>query len=68
MSKYHSLWEYLQKIGASEIKLTFEEIKNITGVPIDHSFLNCKKELIEFGYIVKKIYMKDQTFTFCKMD
>lgn len=29
MSKYQTLWEYIQKDGCQSIKLTFEEIKLI---------------------------------------
>ena len=39
MSKYDSLWEYVQKNGGESFKLTFEEIQEIAGIPIDHSFL-----------------------------
>ena len=35
-------------------KLTFEEIESIAGIPIDHSFLSYKKELLEYGFRVKK--------------
>lgn len=48
------------------ITLTFEEIGNIAGVPPDHSFLQYKKELTEFGWKVKKISMKEQQVTFEK--
>lgn len=68
MSKYNSLWEYVQKNGSQSFKLTFEEIKNIAGIPIDHSFLKYKKELTEYGYLVGKISMKEQTVIFNKMD
>lgn len=40
MSKYDSLWEYVQKKGSQSFKLTFEEIQDIVGIPLDHSFLN----------------------------
>ena len=30
-------------------KLTFAEIEQIAGLLIDHSFLNYKKELLEYG-------------------
>ena len=43
MSKYSRLWEYIQKNGSQNFKLTFEEIQNIAGIPIDHSFLKYKK-------------------------
>ncbi len=67
MSKYDSLWEYVQKKGSPSFKLTFEEIQNIAGVPIDHSFLKYKKELTEYGYEVGKISMKEQTVIFHKI-
>ena len=68
MSKYNILWEYVQKKGGRSFKLTFEEIQNIAGIPIDHSFLKYKKELTEYGYEVGKISMKEQTVLFNKMD
>ena len=68
MSKYDSLWEYVQKNGGESFKLTFEEIQEIAGIPIDHSFLKYKKELTEYGYEVGKISMKEQTVNFHKMN
>ena len=68
MSKYDALWEYMQKNGQESLQLTFEEIQEIAGVPIDHSFLKYKKELTEYGYQVGKISMKEQTVLFTKMD
>ncbi len=68
MSKYSSLWEYVQRNGSKSFKLTFDEIKDIAGIPIDHSFLNYKKELVEYGYQVGKISLKEQTVVFNKID
>lgn len=68
MSKYNALWEYVQKNGSQSLRLTFEEIQNIAGIPIDHSFLKFKKELTEYGYQVGKISMKEQTVIFNKID
>lgn len=68
MSKYNKLWEYVEKNGNSSFKLTFDEIKDIAGIPIDHSFLNYKKELKEYGYQVGKISMKEQTVIFNKIN
>lgn len=67
MSKYDPLWEYIQKKGESPLTLTFEEIRQIVGIPIDHSFLNFKKELTQYGYQVRKISMKGQTVLFDKI-
>lgn len=68
MSKYDALWEYMQKNGQESLQLTFEEIQEIAGVPIDHSFLKYKKELAEYGYQVGKISMKNETVLFTKVD
>lgn len=68
MSKYNALWEYVKKSGNQSLKLTFEEIQSITGIPIDHSFLKYKKELTEYGYQVGKISMKEQAVMFIKLD
>ena len=43
--------------------MTFK-IENIAGVPIDHSFLTFKKELLQYGFKVAKISMKEQTVDF----
>ncbi|MBO5160852.1 MAG: hypothetical protein J6J18_13345 [Oscillospiraceae bacterium] len=67
MSKYNSLWEYVQSNGSQSFKMTFEEIRDIAGIPIDHSFLKYKKELIDYGYEVGKISMKEQTIIFNKI-
>lgn len=68
MSKYDTLWEHVQKDGRQSFKLTFDEIQDVAGIPIDHSFLKYKKELTEFGYQVGKISMKEQTVAFTKID
>ena len=66
MSKYEPLWEYLRDNAESSVKLTFDEIKKIAGVPIDHSFLTYKKELLSYGFRVGKISMKEKTVSFEK--
>ena len=67
MSKYNSLWEYVQSNVNQSFKMTFEEIRDIAGIPIDHSFLKYKKELIDYGYEVEKISMKEQTIIINKI-
>lgn len=67
MSKYEPLWNYLKNNNKDSYKLRYEEIENILGSPIDHSFLTYKKELISYGYEVTKISMKDKTVLFNKL-
>ncbi len=64
MSKYDALWKYVSISAAQSLQLTFDEIKEILGFPIDHSFLNYKKELMEYGYQVGKISLKLRTVIF----
>ncbi len=64
MSKYNALWAYIQKSDKPQLTLTFNEISQIAGVPIDHSFLSYKKKLSDYGYEVVKISMKAQTVLF----
>jgi len=67
MSKYNPLWEYIKNNGTNEIKLSFDEVKNIIGFDIDHSFLTFKKELKEYGYEVGKISLKEKHVNFIKI-
>ena len=55
MSKYNVLWAWISENGTDSFKLTFDEIGQIAGAPIDHSFLSSKKELMGYGYQVVKI-------------
>lgn len=64
MSKYHALWEWLAANGGEGVILSFDEVKEHAGVPLDHSFLTYKKELLAYGYEVGKISMKAQTVAF----
>ena len=64
MSKYEPLWKWIHDNGTDNFKLTYAEIEEIAGVPIDHSFLKYKKELLEYGFCVEKISMKEETVMF----
>lgn len=64
MSKYDPLWKYLGNRAENQVELSFEAIKEVLGFAIDHSFLNYKKELVSYGYQVKKIYLKDKKVVF----
>ena len=66
MSKYELLWDWVGKKTAKNLTLTFAEIQQILGFPIDHSFLTYKKELLAYGYQVGKISMKKQPVDFQK--
>lgn len=66
MSKYDPLWKYIQSDGRDTITLSFDEIRRIAGVAIDHTFLNYKKELLDYGYQVGKISLNMKTVVFKK--
>ena len=66
MSKYDALWAWIKENGTDSFQLTYAEIEQIAGLPIDHSFLTYKKELMDYGYQVGKASMKEQTVFFQK--
>ena len=43
MSKYSKLWEFIKNQNADSLKLSYDEIEQIAGVPIDHSFFDIQK-------------------------
>ena len=67
MSKYEPLWKYLKDNNKESYELSYEEIKNIIGFEINHSFLAYKKEARDYGYEVSKIFMKEKTVNFNKI-
>ncbi len=66
MSKYQPLWEYVAKTNAYPLKMSFEDIFSVLGFSIDHSFLTYKKETANYGFVVKKISLKEKTVLFDK--
>lgn len=66
MSKYEKLWQYIAAQEQTSVTLSFDEVTEIAGVPLDHSFLTYKKELAAFGWQVGKISMKAKTVAFTK--
>lgn len=67
MSKYNALWNYVRSQSVPQLTLSFDAIQQIAGIPIDHSFLQYKKELTAYGWLVVKISMKGQTVCFAKL-
>lgn len=60
MSKYNKLWNYVKENNLDNYKLFYDKIEEILGFDIDHSFFKYKSELINYGYIVKKISIKEK--------
>ena len=67
MSKYNRLWTYIANQNNNQLKLNFDEVEKINGIALDHSFLNYKKELKDYGFEVKKISLKNQFILFEKI-
>lgn len=68
MSKYDKLWKSFLDRQETSIELGFKDIKKIAGIELDHSFLNYKKELLQYGYEVEKISLKKKTIIFKRME
>lgn len=68
MSKYDALWESIRGRGQPRLTPSFDAVEELAGVPLDHSFLSCKKELTAYGYAVGRISMKNRTALFIKSE
>lgn len=72
MSKYLPLWTEIKRLfeenTKEELILSFDDIEKILSFPIDHAFLSFKKELLAYGYCVKKISLKEKVITFQKIN
>ena len=58
ISKYQKLWDYIKNVDKSEILISFEDVKNICGFGIDHSFLRYKKSWKILDMKLKKFHWK----------
>ena len=67
MSKYELFWKKVAENGNETQIYTFEDVRSATGYQIEHSFLTYKKELLEFGYEVSKISVKNKTILIKKL-
>ena len=64
MDKYEPLWNCIKEQNQDSLRMSFDEIRDVLGFEIDHSFLTFKKELKEYGYEVGKISLKEKNVTF----
>ena len=67
MDKYSKLWEYISSQGKDSLELNFDQIAEISGVPLGHSFLNYKKNLLPYGFEVEHVFMKKKLVRFRKI-
>lgn len=67
MSKYSALWKWIEENKNDNFSLSYNDVEKMLGFPIDHSFLNYKKELIAYGFEVEKISLKDKIIKFKKI-
>lgn len=68
MSKYDTLWQRIAAAKEDRLELSFEEVELLAGLPLDHSFLNAKKELTAYGWQVEKILLKERRVRFVRME
>lgn len=61
MSKYDPLWKWISENEDKDFVISYSKIEDILGFSIDHSFLTYKKELLEYGFEIGKISMKNKT-------
>jgi len=67
MDKYSKLWERFDGKIEAKITLSFDEIKTIAWIDVDHSFLKFKKNLENHGYTLEKISQNERLMVFRKL-
>lgn len=67
MSKYENLWKWIKENKFDNFCMSFDDVEKILGFPIDHSFLSFKNELLNYGFNVKKISLKEKIVSFEKI-
>ena len=66
MSKYDPLWEHIRESDLKSASLSFSEIEEILDFEIDHSFLNYKKELLDYGFEITKVSLTERIVYYTK--
>ncbi len=64
VSKYDPLWDLVGQSDAESLQLSFQQVNDVLGFAIDHSFLTFKKELLDYGYQVAKVSLKHRVVSF----
>ncbi len=67
VSPYQPLWNYIRDSGEIELRLTFDQIAEITGIPFDAKFLFYQKEALNYGYYTYRLSTRDNAVSFCKV-
>ncbi|MDY0101201.1 MAG: hypothetical protein WCZ47_03965 [Bacilli bacterium] len=67
MSKYNPLWNCIKEKSEDVLKMTFDEVQEVLGFKIDHSFLTYKKELLTYGYEIIEISLKEKAIIIKKI-
>jgi len=68
MSKYEPLWNHVAGCSEHSLRMTFDQITDVLGFPIDHSFLTFKKELTQMGWSVCKVSLKNKVVDFVRIE
>lgn len=66
-SPYEPLWQYIRSHNEQTVHMSFSQIEVLLGFPINHAFLNSKKELHQYGWICLKISLNEQHITFLRL-
>ncbi|MGM9940950.1 MAG: hypothetical protein ACI32N_03025 [Bulleidia sp.] len=67
MNSYDRLSEWIVENGRDRFELTFDQMEQILGFPVNHAFLTYKKQLVQYGFEVVRISMKNRTVLFRKV-
>ncbi len=66
MTAFKTLWLYLQDQCITTEILTFDDIYCICGHDVDNTFMECRKEALEYGISVVKVDLRNRKVHFAR--
>lgn len=68
MSRYQPLWDFVLGCGCRHYALTFNDIADIIGSPLNRSIMLHNSELLRYGYTISRISERESTVFIDKVD
>lgn len=68
MSRYQPLWDFVFGCGCRHYALTFDDIADIIGSPLNHTLMLYNAELQSYGYTITRISERESTVFIDKID
>ena len=68
MGNYKELQKYLENTGKTEIKLSFDNLKNILNIEVNYAIVLRLQKEFQCSYMVYNISKQEKWVGFCKIE